>query len=397
MVAVKDERHLGEAGTSPRVLVILYTSAAWSRGILRGFVSVAHELGWTLLHYHPNASVSWLAEQWAPAAALIGPELPDESLSAMAGAALVSVNVDRSDAGIASVCLDEEAIAATALEHLMSRGLRQLSTFRFDESPFAIARERAFVTRARAAGLQVVPGWGSEASSRGREEDPAAILAWLRALPRPCGVFTCTDSWGRVVARYARVAGLRVPEDVALLGVDNDVLECELISPPLSSVMIPWHEVGQAAAQLVQQALSGKPLAARRTVLSPLTVAARRSSDVLAVEDPLVAQAVRWIRENAERRCTVSMVASAVGGGRQRLERRFRATLGRTIHHEIRRAHVDIAKHLLEQGDDTLAQVAKRSGFTTAALLNEAFQRETGMSPGVYRRRLQAQLAPGDE
>jgi LacI family transcriptional regulator len=376
--------------TARRVLVVLGTEAAWSRGILRGFMAAAHEHDWTLLHYHPASSLDWLVEQWAPAAAVIGPELGPEAIARLAPAALVSVTVDRSADHIASVCLDEEGIAALALEHLLATGLRHVANFRFDESPFAVARDRAFVEQARAAGAQVAAGWGSDDyTPPERGERPEAIVAWLRALPRPCGIFTGTDGWGRVVARYAREAGLRVPEDLALVGADNDVLECELTSPPLSSVMIPWQEVGRNAATLVRLALGNQPIAGRRVMVSPIAVATRRSSDVFAVDDTLVASAVAWIREHADRHLTVTMVARAVGGGRQRLERRFRRALDRTIQDEIRRAHVDAAKHWLATMDAGMTEVAKRSGFTNASLLNVAFRRETGMPPGAYRRRVQ--------
>jgi len=382
-----------------RVLVVLGTDAAWSRGILRGFMAAAHERDWTLLHYHPFANLDWLLDEWAPSAALIGPELGPEAIARLAPVPLVSVTVDRSADRIASVCLDEEGIAALAVEHLLATRLRHVTTFRFDESPFAVARECAFVEQARAAGAQVTVGWGSEGyAPLERGERPAAMVAWLRALPKPCGIFTCTDSWGRAVARYAREAGLRVPEDLALVGADNDVLECELITPPLSSVMIPWEEVGRNAATLVRLALGSQAIAGRRVVVSPIAVAARRSSDVLAVDDALVASAVAWIRDHADRRLTVTMVARAVGAGRQRLERRFRRTLDRTIQDEIRRAHVEVAKHWLATTRASMADVAKRSGFSSASLLNVAFRRELGVPPGAYRRRLQQGSGrPGDD
>lgn len=375
------------------MLVVLSTAAAWSRGILAGFMAAAHERDWTLLHYHPDADMSWLAAEWAPSVAVIGPELPTEALARLAPAALVSVNCDRSAQGIASACLDEAAIAELALQHFLEIGLRHVSTFRFDNAPFALAREGAFVAAARRAGVEVTPGWGSQGGPQEpRIEAPAAIIEWLQALPKPCGIFTLTDTWGRAVARYVRAAGTRAPEEIALIGADNDVLECELIAPPLSSVAIPWQEVGRNAAKLVQFALAGKPIAGERAVSSPLSVVARRSSDVFAVSDALVAKAVRWIRANAGRRITVSMVASAVGGGRQRLERRFRAALDRTVHDEIRRAHVEVAKQLLATTDVSLIQVARQSGFTNAALLSVAFRQEVGVPPGLFRRRLRQEL-----
>jgi LacI family transcriptional regulator len=380
------------------VLVVLDKGAAWSRGILRGFMAAAHERDWTLLHYYyPFMDLGWLRNAWAPTVAVVGPGLSKEALAELAPATLVSVTVDRSADDIASVLPDDEGIAVLALDHLLGTGLRQFSTFRFDDAAFALTRERTFVERALAAGAQVVTGWGSGAAPENmRGEEPAAILAWLARLPKPCGIFTCTDSWGTALARYVRVAGLRVPEDIALVGADNDVLECELNSPQLSSVMLPWQELGKSAAQLVQLALSGKSIAGRRLILPPIGVMARRSSHIFAVADPLVAKAVRWIHANARQRLTVSMVARAVGGGRQRLERRFRAALNRTVHDEIRRAHVELAKGLLETSDTALTQIAQECGFTNAALLSTAFQRELGIPPGLYRRRLQQQLSGDD-
>lgn len=379
---------------APRVLVALQTGTAWSRGVLRGFAAAAHERGWTLLHYDPSTDLDWLAHHWAPAAALIGPELPRDALSALASTPLVSVTVDRSADGIASVCVDEGAVADLALQHLLATGLRRVSTFCLDESPLAVARGQAFIERARAARVEVAAGWAGDRAARQRGvEDAPAISAWLGGLPRPCGVFAIADRWARTVSRYARLAGLRMPEDLALIGADNDVLECELMAPALSSVMIPWQELGKSASDLVQLALSGQQIDGRRIILDPVGVVARRSSDALAIEDPLVATAVRWIRSNAARRLTVPMVAGAVGGGRQRLERRFRRVLDRTVQDEIRRAHIDKAKELLAATQAGLPEVAAHSGFTNASMLSVAFQRELGMPPGAYRRRVHAELA----
>jgi LacI family transcriptional regulator len=385
------------AGTQ-RVLVLLDIRDGWSRGVLRGFMSAAQERNWLLLHYPPSTDLSWLVREWAPTATVVGSEPNAEALSVLAPGALVSVGLDRSAQGIPSVCIDEEAVAARALDHLLSTGVRRLTTFRFDESPFAIAREHAFVARARALGVTVVPGWGSDERPRDRlGEDPSAIVEWLQGLPKPCGVFTCTDGWGRMVARYAEVAGVRVPEQLSMVGADNDVLQCELMAPWLSSVMIPWQEVGRRAAAMVAGALGGRLEIGTRAVVSPTTVVARRSSDVLAIDDPLVEQAVRWIRSHADRRLTVPMVANAVGGGRQRLERRFRAVLDRTVLEEIRRAHVEAAKHLLATTSADLHQVAKQSGFATAGVLNGAFLREVGTTPGAYRRRVAKELRQSEE
>jgi LacI family transcriptional regulator len=378
----------------PHVLVVLDTAAAWSRGILRGFADAAHAHGWTLLHYHPDSNLEWLLKEFSPAVLAVGPVLRREDAHCLKSRPSISINLDRSAEGVASVCLDEARIGELALRHLWSRGLRTVATFRFTNSQFAEKREKAFNREAKKAGMRVAEGWWVDDAAPPRNwEAPEAIGAWLLGLPRPCGVFTCCDVWGRVVARYARSAGLRVPEDLSFIGVDNDTLECELISPPLTSVAIPWKTMGENAAELARRALAGRSIAGHRIVVEPLDVIPRRSSDTLAVEDELVKAAVGWIQSHADRRVTVPMVAAGVKTTRQRLERRFRALLGRTVMHEVRRTHVEAAKRLLTSTRLTLPAIASQSGFTTAALLNEAFRRETGVSPGEYRRRARSVIS----
>ena len=211
-------------------------------------------------------------------------------------------------------------------------------------------------------------------------------MAWLSRLRKPCGVFALCDERARMVARYAQAANLRVPEDVALVGVDNDAFECEITSPPLSSVAVPWRSVGEKAARLVQLGLRGTPIAGTRVLVEPLDVVVRRSSDAFAIDDSLVSAAVAWIHGHVEARLTVPMLASAISVSRQRLERHFRRHLGRTVVEEIRRTRVEVARRLLSTTELQLTEVAKRSGFTNSALLSVAFRREVGVPPGAYRR-----------
>ena len=354
---------------------------------------MANARGWTIVHYHPGADIPWLLAEFSPNVVVFGP-VRGAWPEALRSYPSVSVNADRSAEGIASVFPDERRIGALALRHLVWRGLENVTTFRFDDFPFAVAREQAFTREASKVGAWLVPGWWVDGAAPARNrEEPSAIRAWLKSLPKPCGVFTCSDAWGRVVARYAHSSGLRIPEDLALVGVDNDTVECELISPPLSSVAVPWRSLGEGAALLVRRALTGRTIARQRVVVSPLDVVTRRSSDVLAVDDPTVRAAVSFIRANTERRMTVPVVAAAVRSTRRRLERGFRACLGRTVMHEMRRAHVEAAKRLLTTTAQPLPAIAAQSGFTSAALMSEAFRRETGFTPGEYRRRARMLLA----
>jgi LacI family transcriptional regulator len=371
------------------VLIVLNTSAAWSRGVLRGFTAAARQKGWTLLHYQGMVDLRWLVDVWQPRVVVLQWSLYRDVAQALRSCTRISVNDDCSEHGVASVCLDEVAIARLAATHLLTKGLRELTTFRFNDGKFAATREVAFTEAVRAHGARVVPGWWVDAAQPPRsEENPAAISAWLEQLPRPCGVFACTDSWACVVARYAQLAGLRIPEDLALLGVDNDTLDCELALPPLSSVGVPWRTVGQNAALLVERALAGVLVEGERIVVPPIDVIPRRSTDVAIVDDPIVERSMSWIAEHIGRRLTLNTIARAASVSRQRLEQRFQVAIGRTVMQEVRRARVDMARRLLSTTQLSLPLIAEQCGFTSAALLSVAFRRETGMPPGAYRRRL---------
>jgi LacI family transcriptional regulator len=388
---------VAERARDARVLILLNASAEWSRGVLRGFTAVVRQKGWMLLHYHTMVDLRWLLRVWKPTVVVLQWSLYADVVDELESCAVIAVNEDSSAYGIASVCVDESAIGKLAAQHLMTKGLRDLTTFRFSDAPFAVARERAFEEAVRARGGRLVPGWWIDGAEPSRAfEDPTAIMAWLEQLPRQCGVFTCTDSWATVVARYAQVAGVRIPEDLALIGVDNDTMDCELASPPLSSVCVPWRTVGEEAAWLVGRALAGAPEACERIVVPPVDVISRRSTDVAVINDPLVARTMSWIAEHLSRRLTLNVIARAAVCSRQRLEQRFQAAIGRTIMQEVRRARVEAARQLLSTTELPLPLVANQCGFTSAALLSVAFRRETGVPPGAYRRRFRG-VHSGDE
>jgi LacI family transcriptional regulator len=390
----------GSERAAPRVLLVLDSSAAWSRGTLRGFTQVAHEHGWSILHYPPAANLDWLAGELPPSAAVIGPTFSGPWPERLRHCVSVAINADRCAEGVASVLVDEASITDLAVSHLLARGFRKLTTFRFDD--WGALREQRFRETAERLGAQLQPAWWSDTAhalapgALRREEDPVAIMAWLSGLKKPCGIFALCDARARMVARYARAANLRVPEDVAIVGVDNDTFECEITAPPLSSVAVPWRSVGESAAQLVHLGLRGTPIAGTRVLVKPLDVVVRRSSDAFAIENSLVSSAVAWIHGHVGTRLTVPLIADAIRVSRQRLERHFRRHLGRTVHEEIRRARVELARRLLSTTELPLPEVAKQSGFTTSALLSVAFRREVGVPPGAYRRRARGLGDAGD-
>jgi LacI family transcriptional regulator, galactose operon repressor len=179
-----------------------------------------------------------------------------------------------------------------------------------------------------------------------------------------------------------------MPEQVALAGVDNDDLFCELARPPLSSVAIPAERIGYEAAALLDRLLAGARPPRQPLLLPPVRLVARQSSDVVALDDPNVAAALRVIRTNAHVALRVADIVRKVPISRRALERRFRQALHRGLGDEIRRVHVDRAKDLLAATDLPVAMVAERSGFCGSGHLCVVFRQDTGQTPTAYRRQV---------
>jgi LacI family transcriptional regulator len=210
------------------------------------------------------------------------------------------------------------------------------------------------------------------------------MAKWLRTLPRPVGLLAGNDLRAREVLDACQLAKLHSPEDVAVLGVNDDEIICEMANPPLSSVMHNGRRIGYEAAAMLHRLMQGKKVLTD-VVVDPLGVKSRQSTDLLAIDDPEVAAAVRFIRENACKGIRVDDVLDHVPLSRRSLEKRFRQSLGRLPHAEIRRVQIERVKELLVSSDYKLERIAEITGFSTAQYLAGLFHRVVKMTPGAWR------------
>jgi LacI family transcriptional regulator len=212
------------------------------------------------------------------------------------------------------------------------------------------------------------------------------LTAWLESLEKPVGLMAANDARARHVLEACRAIGLRVPEDVAVLGVDNDDVICELTDPPLSSIEHGAASLGYQAAALLDQLMNGKKPKHMSTGVPPKEVVARRSTDILAIEDPEVAAAMAYLHENSCRPIRIADVVAAVQVSRSTLETKFKAVTGRTIHNEIRRLQIDSVRSLLATTDLPIKQIAAMAGFAHIHYMTTIFHQHTGWTPAEYRK-----------
>jgi LacI family transcriptional regulator len=299
------------------------------------------------------------------------------------------------------VRVDHRLVGQAAAEHLRNCGLQHFAFVGNAHHLYSTEREAGFRDALTAVGHAADHFYERHARSyrqRGRllvvDE---RLRRWLQALPKPVGIFAGHDVWALQVVEACRLAGLRVPEDVAVVGADNDDLLCELARPSLSSVIVPAERVGYEAAALLDRLLAGDKPPREPVLIPPPGVVGRKSSDVLAIDDPVVAQAVRFLRDSAHLPLRVSDVLRAVPVSRRVLERRFRAVLERGLAAEIRRLHVEKAKQLLAKSELPMQTIAERCGFSSQYQFSRAFRREVGMTPTDFRADFRHLIAHASE
>jgi len=290
--------------------------------------------------------------------------------------------------GLPRIWSDMRAIGRLGAEHLLERGFRNFAFCGFSDETWSAFRRDGFIAATAEAGRQCAV---YESTWLGRQapawdKDQEQIARWLRALPKPLGLMACNDLRGQQVLNACRLAGAIVPEEVAVVGVDNEVVLCELCDPPLSSVAPNAERIGYEAAKMLDRLMAGERVPIRERLIEPLGVVTRQSTDVLRIDDPDVAAAVSFIRERACSGLTMGQVLRHVAVSRSLLERRFRKYLGRSPQAEIRLVRLKRVKQLLAETDLSLAAIAQLAGFTHPEYMSVLFKRLTGQTPCDYRR-----------
>jgi LacI family transcriptional regulator len=302
---------------------------------------------------------------------------------------VVDLNDLHLDLGLPRVASDMRAIGRLGAEHLRERGFRHLAFCGFSGETWSEQRREGFAAAAEgavtAASIYESP-WGG-LREHPWEQERNQIARWLQSLPRPVGILACNDVRGQHVLDACGHLGAQVPDEVAVVGVDNAETFCELCNPPLSSVVPNAEGIGFEAAAMLDGLMAGSRASERGLLVEPLGVVTRQSSDVFAVEDPLVARAVRFIREQACQGIKVADVLSEVRCSRSLLERRFREHLGHSPQEELRAIQLRRVRELLTETDWTLPRIAAAAGIEHPEYLSVIFKRETGQTPGQFRQR----------
>ncbi len=377
-----------------KVALLIETSNRYGRDLLYGVRDWMGESGRWAVRFTEQARgaavPSWLAD-WEGDGIVARVDSP-EIAAALRRTRLpvVDVSAERDASEFPRVSIDNVAVARLAVEHLGRKGFAHFAYCGDERFLWSRQRGTEFVRGLKTAGhacANFEPGTKARRAP-GSDAENRALAEWLAGLPKPVGVFACYDGRAQQVLEACQLLGLHVPDDVAVLGVDNDEVLCELCSPPLSSVQPNARRTGyEAAAMLARMMKARRSVRVETRFVEPVRVVERQSTDVVSVADAKVAAALKFIRQHACEGVNVSDVLRAVPMSRTLLERKFQSLLGHSPHRQIVHTKIERAKHLLVESEVSIAVVAELAGFDNASYLSVAFRRETDESPYAYRTR----------
>ncbi|MDO4570844.1 MAG: DNA-binding transcriptional regulator [Planctomycetia bacterium] len=380
----------------PRVALLVETSREVGRSILRGIERYARLYGPWSFHLFPGDLAQQLSEvkTWDATGIIARIETPEIAEAVLESRLpLVALDLYEEQKSMygpfrdtPEVFVNSPAVGHLAAEYLMNLHLEHFAFVgEISDVLWSREREKGFQEKLRRSGFTCRRYTPSHPSVEWREEIHD-LGAWLQELPKPVGIFAGMDVRGRQVLAACQEYGIRVPNDAAVLGVDNDPLLCRMCTPPMSSIVLDSENGGYQAAAILDDLMKGKTRYRKKFLINPLRVAARESTQRSDIDDDMVADAVRFIRMNSMIALSVQEVVNQTSVSRRVLEVRFRKALDRTILSEINRARVERVKQLLANTDMKVSEIAEACEFGTDGYLCRFFLRETGMTIGEYRR-----------
>lgn len=384
--------------------LLIEVSSAHGRGLIRGISEYSQERGPWRLHLVEQVRAADL-RRWldtCPCDGLIARVETPQIAAVLAERKLPVVNVagTSTPAPCWHVDTDNQAVCALAVGHLVDRGYAELAFCGMTQCEWSRWRKDFFIAELAKQGLTCseldLPSL--TADTRLTLKERRTLLRWLNGLPKPVGILAANDHCGRVLLEACDEAQLAVPGEIGVLGVDNDEMVCQLCWPPLSSIETNSERIGYVAAEALGRLLgsSDSPSSSDvETVLperlvKPVILISRRSTDAAAVREPIVAEALRFIREHACEEVYALDVAKHVSVSRRYLEQRFRQVIRRSIHMEVQRVRLETAQRLLAETDWKLQTIAERSGFKQAAHMSAVFFDKLRLRPGQYRQQIQS-------
>jgi LacI family transcriptional regulator len=380
----------------PKVALLVETARGFGRDLLRGIARYSRLHGPWAFHITPGDYKQAVPKikQWGGTGIIA--RIPDkDAAKAILRAGVPTIALGLSDeqlspsnplSRLSEISSDPAQVARLAAEHLLERQLVNFAYVGSEDRGWSGRREKTFYNYLAKRGFNPhIYRQPKQIRDRIWEREQTYLAKWISQLPTPIGLLACDDDRGREVLEACAIAGMQVPEDVAVVGVDNDEVFCDLSDPPLSSVALNVEAAGYQAAQLLDAMMRGRIRKPRRIVVEAVAVVHRRSTDMAAIVDQELNTALQFIRDKSGRDLSVEHVVRQVSVSRRVLERRFRETVGRSILEDIQLVRLERAKRLLVETQYPISKIARLTGFGTTGYFIQFFTKRVGKTPRRYR------------
>jgi LacI family transcriptional regulator len=372
-----------------RIILLLETSRAFGRQLIIGIARYSSLNGPWSFYKEPTdlkSSIPHLTS-WKPDGIIMRDSLITKELLKLKIPTILAIHDSKYPKDLPVIKTDSFSIAKMASEHLLEKGLKNLAYCGFDNYDWSNGRKLFFCRFNNEAGyithIYLPP---KRIKKNDWQNELQHVSAWIKTLPKPVGIFACNDDRGQHILEVCKINGLKLPDDVAVIGVDNDPMICDLGDPPLTSIALNVESAGYEAAKLMDNLINNKKIVGKQILVSPSHIVQRQSTDILAVNDSEVAAAIRYIKTNAKNKILIKDVLKATSISRRTLENRFRKIIHKSIYNEIHHVRVEQISKLLIETDMPISQISSLFNFTDIEHISRYFKKEKGIGLREFRK-----------
>lgn len=372
-----------------RIVLLVETSREFGRQLIMGIARYARFHGpWIFYKEHVGlkSSIPNLTG-WKPDGIIMRDSLIKNELIELKIPTILVQHNSPSPKNLPVIKTNSDLIAKMASDHLIEKGFKNFAFCGFDSYEWSNNRKIDFCRYNTEAGFKThVYRSPKHLNVHDWENEQKRIGQWLKSVPKPAGILACNDDRGQHILEICKQNGFMVPEDVSVIGVDNDPMICEIGDPPMSSIALNVESAGYEAAKLLDQMIDRQKTENRQIMVFPTHIVQRQSSNILAVSDTEVAVAIRFIKDNARDKILVNDVVKRTNISRRTLEQRFKKTIHRSIYDEIRQVRVEWIARLLIETDLSISRITSFFNFTDVEHISRYFKKEKGIGLREFRR-----------
>jgi len=372
-----------------RVILLVESSREFGRQLIIGIARYSRLNGPWSFYKEPiglKSSIPRLTS-WKPDGIIMRNSLMTKELLKRKIPTILALHTSSHPQNLPVIKTDSFSIAKMASAHFIEKGFKSLAFCGFDDYDWSNERKVFYCRFNSELGYNTyvyVPPKSIKSHDWDKEEQH--VGEWIKTLPKPVGILACNDDRGQHILEVCKRIGFKVPDDVAVVGVDNDPMICEIGDPPLTSIALNVESAGYEAAKLLDQLISGNKMRGQQIMVTASHIVQRQSSDILAMKDIEVASAIRFIKENAKNKILVKDVVKSTGISRRTLEQRFKKTIQRSIYHEIRKVRVEWISRLLIETNLPVSHIITFFNFTDVEHISRYFKKEKGIGLRQFRK-----------